>query len=60
MNNQVVNKSPDSSVELTFKVNDGSPYYSIKKNNKIIVDESLLGLILKNNLDFTNDLKIKI
>ena len=27
MNNQVVNKSPDSSVELTFKVNDGSPYY---------------------------------
>ncbi len=59
MNNQVVNKSPDSSVELTFKVNDGSPYYSIKKNNKIIVDESLLGLMLKNNLDFTNDLKIK-
>ena len=33
MNNQVVNKSPDSSVELTFKVNDGSPYYSIKKKS---------------------------
>jgi alpha-glucosidase len=44
---------------LTFKVNDGSPFYSIKKNNKIIVNESLLGLMLKNNLDFTNDLKIK-
>jgi len=59
MNNQVVTKSPDLSVELTFKVNDGSPLYSIKKNNKIIVDESLLGLMLKNNLDFTTDLKIK-
>ena len=59
MKNQLVTKSPDSSVELTFKVDDGSPFYSIKKNNKIIVDESLLGLMLKNNLDFTNDLKIK-
>jgi len=59
MKNQLVTKSPDSSVELTFKVNDGSPFYSIKKNNKIIIDESLLGLMLKNNLDFTNDLKIK-
>ena len=59
MNNHTVTKSPDSSVELTFKVNDGSPSYSIKKNNKIIVDESLLGLMLKNNLDFTTDLKIK-
>ena len=58
-NNQLVTKSPDSSIELTFKVNDGSPFYSIKKNNKIIVNESLLGLMLKNNLDFTNDLKIK-
>ena len=59
MNNQEVTKSPDSTVELTFKVVDGSPLYSIKKNNKIIVDESLLGLMLENNLDFTTDLKIK-
>ena len=59
MKNQLVTKSPDSSVELTFKVYDGSPFYSIEKNNKIIVEESLLGLMLKNNLDFSNDLNIK-
>ena len=54
MNNQIVTKSPDSSLELTFKVNDGSPFYSIKKNNKIIVDESQLGLMLKNNFMLKN------
>ena len=31
--NYTIIKSPDSSIEMTFKVNDGSPSYLIKKNN---------------------------
>lgn len=50
--------SPDSSIKLNFQVSNGVPFYSVKKNNKVIVEESLLGIILKNNLDFSSGLKI--
>ena len=52
--------SPDSSIRLNFQVSNGVPFYSVKKNNKVIVEESLLGIILKNNLDFSSGLKLII
>ncbi len=52
-------KSPDSSIKLNFQISNGQPFYSIKKDNKVIVEKSLLGIILKNELDFSNGVKIE-
>jgi len=50
--------SPDSKIELNIHKKNGSLFYSVEKNNKMIVNKSILGILLKNNLDFSKDIKI--
>ena len=45
--NYTIIKSPDSSIEMTFKVNDGSPSYLIKKNIDNFRGFISLGCIIK-------------
>ena len=51
-------KSPDSKIELNIHEKNGSLFYSVEKNNKIVLNKSILGILLKNNLDFSKDIKI--
>ncbi|MBL6603905.1 MAG: glycoside hydrolase family 97 N-terminal domain-containing protein, partial [Cryomorphaceae bacterium] len=50
--------SPDSKIKLNIHKKNGSLFYSIEKNNEMIVNKSILGILLKNNLDFSKDIKI--
>ena len=51
--------SPDNKISLNFTLDNGKPFYSINKGDKIIVSNSSLGLILKNGIDLTKGFKIK-
>lgn len=41
-------KSPNGNLELTFSLKDGVPYYSLKRKEAIVLKDSKLGFILKN------------
>lgn len=58
-NSQTTVKSPDSSVLLDFQLSNEQPFYTIKKNKKVVIEKSLLGLILENKLDFSSGFKIE-
>ncbi len=45
--------SPDNKITLNFTLDNGKPFYSINKGDKIIVSNSSLGLILKNGIDLS-------
>jgi hypothetical protein len=49
--------SPDGNVSLTFTLKDGTPYYSVKSNNAVMLEESPLGMITSAG-DFSEGLKI--
>ena len=51
--------SPDNKISLDFKFVNGKPFYSINKEDKVVVYNSSLGLILKNDIDLTKGFKIK-
>ena len=42
-------KSPDGKLECNFGVENGKPFYSLKKNGETIIDKSFLGFILSPN-----------
>ena len=58
-NSQITVKSPDSSISLGFQLSNDQPFYTIKKNKKVVIEKSLLGLILENKLDFSSGFKIQ-
>ena len=58
-NSQTTVKSPDSSISLDFQLSNDQPFYTIKKNKKVVIEKSLLGLILENKLDFSSGFKIQ-
>ncbi|MDE6680224.1 MAG: glycoside hydrolase family 97 N-terminal domain-containing protein, partial [Muribaculaceae bacterium] len=51
--------SPDGSVSLEFDTKDGLPYYSVKRNGKSILNDSRLGMKLKDAPDFAEDFSVK-
>ena len=58
-NNDVhILKSPDNNIELTFEINNGQAFYSVKKNNESIIKKSKLGMLLENGLNLGEDLEI--
>lgn len=48
--------SPDARIHIYFYLNNGEPYYLIFSNDEIIIDWSLLGFQLSENIDLTTDL----
>jgi alpha-glucosidase len=56
-NNTVVS-SPDGSIKVNFKVENGIPSYNIERDGKEIIKPSRLGFILKNSSLFDDSLKI--
>ncbi len=46
-NNSV--QSPDGSIQLNTGLDDGRLYYTLKKDNKVILDKSYLGFVLKDS-----------
>ena len=58
-NSQTTVKSPDSSISLDFQLSNDQPFYTIKKNKKVVIEKSLLGFILENKLDFSSGFKIQ-
>ena len=52
-------QSPNSNISLEFTLKNGIPIYSIKKHNKVIINESKLGIILKDGIELINMFKIK-
>ncbi|MDG2396521.1 MAG: glycoside hydrolase family 97 protein [Flavobacteriaceae bacterium] len=42
--------SPDKKIKVIFFLDNGTPYYSIEKEDKLILKKSKLGLILKDNV----------
>jgi len=52
--------SPDGNIELIFKLNDnGTPVYSVLFKKKIVVDNSRLGLVIKDQLKLDSGFKIE-
>lgn len=52
--------SPDGNIELIFKLNDnGTPVYSVLFKKKIVVDNSRLGLVIKDLLKLDSGFKIE-
>tara|TARA_B100001142_G_scaffold87782_2_gene89535 strand:+ start:8998 stop:11112 length:2115 start_codon:yes stop_codon:yes gene_type:complete len=50
--------SPDKKIKVNINSNDGRISYSVLKNNKIIIDDSILG-IETDQFNFSNNLSIK-
>ena len=55
---QLVLPSPDSQTHIYFNLNDGEPYYLVYHKGKMIINWSLLGLKLKNQIDFSEGLTL--
>ena len=51
-------KSPDGSIVLNVEIDKGKIYYSVSKNNKIIIDKSQLGIIA-DKFDLSENLSLK-
>lgn len=51
--------SPDGKLEVTFQLgNNGSPSYTVQKNNTSVIDTSYLGLKFKNQPELTKNFRI--
>ena len=53
----VESKSPDKSLKLELHLENNALYYSLYKNNKLIIDKSMLG-IKADKFDFSNSIYI--
>ena len=49
--------SPDGKLEVSVKVENGKPFYSVTYNEKVILEKSPLGLVT-NAGDFTSKMKL--
>ena len=50
--------SPDETLSFTFHSNEQNISYSLKKNNQLLIEKSLLG-ILTDQFDLSDDLSVK-
>ncbi|WP_159520699.1 glycoside hydrolase family 97 protein [Sunxiuqinia indica] len=50
-------KSPDGKLNLSFNLKEGTPYFSVKSNNAVMLEDSPLGLVTSAG-DFSKDLKL--
>ena len=59
-NNELIEvSSPESKVKVEFNINDkGQPYYSVKYNNRVVIDTSYLGFEFTNAEAIDSNLKI--
>jgi alpha-glucosidase len=57
-NGEWVLPSPDSKIHLYFNLNNGEPYYLVYYEDKIIIDWSLIGLTLQNQVNLTQGLSV--
>jgi hypothetical protein len=55
-NFKLVLPSPDSRIHVYFNLDNGEPYYLVYYKNKIIIDWSLLGVTLKNQIKLSEGL----
>jgi glucan 1,4-alpha-glucosidase len=55
-NFKLVLPSPDSRIHIYFNLDNGEPYYLVYYKNKIIIDWSLLGVTLKNQIKLSEGL----
>ncbi len=53
---QLVLPSPKAAIHVYFNLNEGEPYYKVYFRNKMIVDWSLLGIVLHEDVNFANGL----
>jgi len=57
-NKEILVQSPDSSIKLRFEIVDGEPTYSINKKKNIVIDNSRLGIILRDKIDLSKDFRV--
>ena len=50
--------SPDKSVAVQFVLKDGMPFYRVTRNGKVIIDDSRLGFVLKDQAALDRNFKI--
>ena len=55
-NFELVLPSPNSRIHIYFNLDNGEPYYLVYYKNKIIIDWSLLGVTLKNQIKLSEGL----
>jgi hypothetical protein len=55
-NFELVLPSPDSRIHIYFNLDNGEPYYLVYYKNEIIIDWSLLGVTLKDQIKLTEGL----
>ncbi len=52
-------QSPDGKISLTTGMDEGRPYYELKRGTEAVIARSYLGFKLKDS-DFSNDFRIKV
>ena len=57
-NNNKNLSSPDGKINIDFRIDNGVPSYSVKKNNSIIVNDSEMGILFSNGTDLSGNLSI--
>ena len=58
-NNNKNLSSPDGKINIDFRIDNGVPSYSVKKNNSIIVNDSEMGILFSDGTDLSSNLSIK-
>jgi alpha-glucosidase len=51
--------SPNGTVEITFYLDDGSPFYSVSRLNRPVIEKSRLGMDLRNSEPLGNQMVIE-
>jgi alpha-glucosidase len=46
-NQQVTISSPDGAIQILFQLKDGSPFYSVQRESKPLLNDSRMGFLLK-------------
>jgi alpha-glucosidase len=50
--------SPNKSIKVTVQLKDGVPFYSVKRNNEVVISDSKLGFVLKDQPALSKNFKI--
>ena len=58
-NNNKNLSSPDGKIKIDFRIDNGVPIYSVKKNNSIIINESEMGILFSDGTDLSSNLSVK-
>jgi len=57
--NKTIVSSPDGKIKIEAGIEEGKPFYKVEKDNKIIIEKSFLGFILKGNNALNKDFEIE-